>query len=241
MAQWTKIGSQADTKFVGYFPTPQFWSIIKLWDDEQVEKYIQILSLRCWRAKMAQKNVLTPLPYVDITEIGERTIVVDYNFIKHGKLHIGLLCDTISKYGAKDMVVESICACIPKDLLEDANSELEAEAKMWSWKTGDKVAAFFRRTKAVANGEFRAEVRKATKDWLPMGGKLSSLDLVGLREAHYWHRKGDYGSYEINFMERTVRLVMTALDPDGVLGRWREYKRKKGQVWSLVGDHSIKE
>jgi len=238
---WTKRALHATTRFVGYFPTPQFWSIMKLWEDEQVRKYVDILSLRCWRAKMSQKNVLTPLPYVDVTELTERNIVVDYNFIKHGKLSIELLCKTISEYGAKDMVVESICVCIPKDLLEDSNSELKEEAKMMNWKTGDKVAAFFRRIKAVANGKFRAEVRKATQDWLPMGGKLSSLDLVGLREAHYWHKKGEYGSYEINFMERTVKLVMTALDPDGVLGRWREYRRKKGEVWSLVGDHSIRE
>jgi hypothetical protein len=188
---------------------------------------------------MSRKNVETPLPYVDVTDLGELTIVVDYNFIKHGKLDIGLLCKTTTEYGAKDMVVESLCACIPKSLLPQ--EQLDEEAKMMNWKTGDKVVAFFRRTKAVADGKFREEVKKATQDWLDMGGKLSSLDLVGLREAHYWYKSGNYGEYEVNFMERTVKLVMTALDPQGALGRWREYKRKTGEVWALSGDHSIRE
>jgi len=190
---------------------------------------------------MKSKKVLTPLPYVDLTELIGNIVVVDYNFIKHGKLDVKRLCQITTDYGAKDMVVESLCACIPKDLLEDANSELKREAEMMKWTTGDKVVAFFRRTKALSDSVLREQVRKATQDWLPMGGKLSSLDLVGLRESHYWYRNGEYGSYEINFMERTVRLVMTALDPEGTIARERVYTRKRGEIWELAGDRSIRE
>lgn len=189
---------------------------------------------------MSNKRILTPLPYVDVTALNGNTVVVDYNFIKHGKLDIKRLCQVTTDNGAKDMVVESLGVCIPKDSLEDANSELKREAEMMNWKTGDKVAAFFRRTKAV-DKELREQVRIATQEWLPLGGKLSTLDLVGLRESHYWYRTGEYGSYEINFMERTVRLVMTALDPQGALARLRVYIRKKGEVWAFAGDHSIRE
>jgi hypothetical protein len=190
---------------------------------------------------MFSKNVRTPLPYLEVTELDVKMIAIDHNFIKHGTLDIGLLCKKVSEDGAKDMVVESLCVSIPKNLLEDSNSELKEEAKMMGWKTGDDVAAMFRRVHAKANGVFREVIKKHTKDWVEMGGKLSSLDLVGLREGKYWHKKGEYGDYEINFMERTVKLVMTALDPEGTLAGWREYRRKTGEIWSLVGVHSIRE
>jgi len=239
VAEWTKRAELATTRYVGYFPTPQFWAIMNLWKEEQVSKWINILSLKCWRAKMSKKNVLTPLPYVEVTELEEKTITVDHNFIKHGDLDIPLLCKKVTEHGAKDMVVEFLCVNIPKDLLDV--KQLNEEAEMMHWKTGDRVAAMFRRTHIKANGAFRAEIKKHTQEWLDMGGKLSSLDLIGLREARYWHKQGDYGAYDVNFMERTVRLVIRALDPQGTLGRWREYKKKKGEVWSLVGDHSIRE
>ena len=240
-ARWTKRAEQAPTRFVGYFPTPQFWAITKLWDDDLVSKYVEILSIKCSRTWMSNKRILTPLPFVDVTALNGNTVVVDYNFIKHGKLDVKRLCQVITDNGAKDMVIESLCVCIPKDSLEDVNSELKQEAEMMNWRTGDKVAAFFRRTKAVTDETLREQVRKATQDWLPLGGKLSTLDLVGLRESHYWYRKGEYGSYEINFMERTVRLVMTALDPEGALARLRVYIRKKGDVWALADDRGIRE
>jgi hypothetical protein len=187
---------------------------------------------------MFSKNVLTPLPYLEVTKLDVENVVVDHDFVKHGNLDIDLLCKKVSEYRAQDMVVKSLCVRIPKDLL--AESELEEEAKMMNWKIGEHVVAMFRRTHAKGNGTYIEQIKKHTKDWVEMGGKLSSLDLVGLREAHYWHRKGEYGSYEINFMERTVTLVMTALDPEGTLGRLREYRRKTGEMWSLVGDRSIR-
>jgi len=188
---------------------------------------------------MSQKNVLTPLPYVDVTELQEKTVVIDYNFIKQGNLDLSLLCKTITGCDVKDMVVESLCVNIPKELLDV--KQLDEEAKMMHWQTGDRVAAMFRRTHINANGAFREEIKKHTQDWLDMGGKLSSLDLKGLREAKYWYKKGDYGTYDVNFMASTVRLVIRALDPQGALGRWREYKKKRGETWALVGDHSIRE
>jgi len=236
---WTKKAELATSRYVGYFPTPQFWAITNLWKEEQVSKWINILSLKCWRAKMSKKDVLTPLPYVEVTQLLEKNIVVDYNFIKNGNLDLSVLCNTVTEHGAKDMVVESLCVNIPKELLDV--KQLDEEAKMMHWKTGDRVAAMFRRTHIKGNGAFRAEIKKHTQDWLDIGGKLSSLDLVGLREAKFWYKKGDYGAYDVNFMASTVRLVIRALDPQGALGRWREYKRKKGEVWSLVGDHSIRE
>jgi hypothetical protein len=38
-----------------------------------------------------------------------------------------------------------------------------------------------------------------------------------------------------------VRLVMTALDPEGALARLRVYIRKKGDVWALADDRGIRE
>lgn len=239
MVAWTKESEKANIRYVGYFPTPQFWAMMNLWKEEQVSKWINVLSLHCWRGKMSNKNVLTPLPYVEVTELQEKTVVIDYNYLKHGDLDVPLLSKKVTEHGAKDMVVESLCVNIPKDLLDV--KQLEEEAKMMKWKTGDRVAAMFHRTHIKANGAFREEIKKHTKDWLEMGGKLSSLDLVGLREAKYWYKKGDYGCYDVNFIPSTVRLVIKALDPQGALGRWREYKRKKGEVWAFAGDHSISE
>jgi len=159
---------------------------------------------------MRSKNVLTPLPYLEVTDLEEKAIEVDYDFVRHGKLDIEQLCKCIGDQGTKELVVETVAVHIPKDLI---NSELEEEAKIDKWKTGKNVAAIFHRTHAKLDGKFRKEIRKHTKEWLEIGGKLSSLDLVGLREARYWHRKGSYGTYDVHFNIRTVRLVMKALDP----------------------------
>lgn len=235
---WIKKAQEATTRYVGYFPTPQFWTIIGLWNEEDVKKQINILSLKCLRGKMHSKNVLTPLPYIEVTELEVKTVVIDYNYIKHGKLNIEQLCKTVPEQGAKELVVEELCTHIPKDLLD---SELKEEAEIDGWDTGNFVAAIFHRTHVKADGKFREEIKKHTKEWTEIGGKISSLDLVGLREAKYWHRKGKYGTYDVNFNIRTLRLVMKALDPYGTLGRWREYKKEQGAVWALVNDKSIKE
>lgn len=235
---WAKHAKVATTRYVGYFPTPQFWTIIGLWNENLVKKQITILKLKCRRARMRAKNVLTPLPYLEVVDLEEKAVEVDYNYIKHGKLNIDQLQKGVSKQGVKDLVVETLAVHIPKDLLD---SELEEEAKIDRWKTGKNVAATFHRTKVTLDGKFRKEIRKHTKEWLEIGGKISSLDLVGLREAKYWHRKGIYGTYDVHYNIRTIRLVMKALDPFGTLGRWREYKKKKGTVWSLVRDKSIRE
>ena len=235
---WLERAEKAFSRYVGYFPTPQFWTIIGLWNEEQVEKWIEILKLKCRRARMRSKNVLTPLPYVEVTDLEEKAIEVDYDFVKHGKLDTKQLCKCMGEQGTKELVVETLVVHIPKDLID---SELEEEAEIDKWETGKNVAATFRRTHAKLDGKFRKEIRKHTKEWLEIGGKISSLDLVGLREAKYWRRKGIYGTYDVNYNIRTVRLVMKALDPFGTLGRWREYKKKKGTVWSLVRDKSIRE
>lgn len=235
---WLKRAEKAISRYTGYFPTPQFWTIIGLWNEDLVVKQITILKLKCKRVRMHAKNVLTPLPYIEVTDLEEKAVEVDYDYVKHGKLNIENLKKGIADQGVKDLVVETLVVHIPKDLL---NSELEKEAEIDRWKTGKHVAATFRRTKATLDGKFRKEIRKHTKEWLEIGGKISSLDLVGLREAKYWHRKGIYGTYDVRYNIRTVRLVMKALDPFGTLGRWREYKKKKGTVWSLVRDKSIRE
>lgn len=235
---WRKRAEEAATRYVGYFPTPQFWTIIGLWEEEQVKKYLSILRLKCRRARMRRKNVLTPLPYLEVTDLEEKAVEIDYDFVRHGKLDIEELHRGVADQGIKDLVVENLVVHIPKDLID---SEIEEEAEIDKWKTGKHVAATFRRTKAVMDGKFRKEIRKHVKEWLEIGGKISSLDLVGLREAKYWRRRGNYGTYDVHYNARTVRLVMRALDPFGTLGRWREYKRKRGTVWSLVRDRSIRE
>jgi len=239
---WVKRAEELNTRYVGYFPTPQFWTIINLWNEEQVKKWIDILSLKCWRGKMRSKNVLTPLPYLEVTDLEEKTFVIDYSYIKHGTLDIERLCKVVSEQSIQDLVVECLCTKIPKDLLErGVASEIQREAEIDGWKTGNYIAATFRRTHAKLNGKFRNEIKKHTKDWLEIGGKISSLDLAELREAKYWHRRGNYGTYDVNYNAETVRMVMKALDPFGTLGRWREYKREKGAVWALVNDKSIRE
>lgn len=235
---WIKRAERATTRYVGYFPTPLFWTIIGLWQEEIVKKQVGILKLKCRRARMRSKNVRTPLPYLELTDIEEKATVVDYDYVKHGNLNIERLCKEVGEQGTKNLVVEVLVVHIPKDLID---SELEEEAEIDRWKTGKNVAATFRRTHAKLDGKFRKEIRKHTKEWLEIGGKISSLDLAGLREARYWHRKGNYGTYDVHFNIRTIRLLMKALDPFGTLGRWREYKKKKGMVWSLVRDRSIRE
>jgi len=235
---WIERAEKENSRFVGYFPTPQFWTIIGLWNEGEVKKWISILKLKCRRARMRAKRVLTPLPYIEVTDLEEKAVEVDYDYVRHGKLDIDELKKGITEQGVKDLVVETLIVHIPKDLLD---SELEQEAEIDGWDTGKYVAATFRRRKAILDGKFRKEIRKHTKEWLEIGGKISSLDLLGLREAKYWHRRGRYGTYDVNFNIRTVVLVMKALDPFGSLGRWREYKRKKGTVWSLVNDKSIRE
>ena len=235
---WVKRAKTAATRYVGYFPTPQFWTIIGLWKEDIVKKQVAILKLKCRRARMRAKNVLTPLPYLEVTDLEEKVVEVDYDYVRHGKLDIDQLQKGVSDQGVKDLVVETLVVHISKDLID---SELEEEAEIDKWKTGKNVAATFRRTKAALDGKFRKEIRKHTKEWLEIGGKISSLDLVGLREAKYWHRRGIYGTYDVHYNIRTVRLVMKALDPFGTLGRWREYKRKRGTVWALVRDKSIRE
>lgn len=238
---WREREKTADTRYVGYFPTPQFWTIITLWNEELVKKQVTVLKLKCRRARMRAKNVLTPLPYLEVIELEEKNIEVDYDFRRHGPLNIDRLKDGVAKQDVKELVVETLVVHIPKDLLKEAtHSELDEEAEINGWKTGENIAATFRRTKAILDGKFRKEIRKHTKEWLEIGGKISSLDLVGLREAKYWHRKGIYGTYDVHYNPRTVRLVMRALDPFGTLGRWREYKKKKGTVWSLTRDESIR-
>lgn len=235
---WIRRAETATTRYVGYFPTPVFWAIIGLWEEEMVKKHVGILKLKCRRARMRSKNVRTPLPYLELTDIEEKATVVDYNYVKHGALDIKLLCKKVGEQGTKNLVVETLVVHIPKDLID---SELDEEAKIDKWKTGKNIAATFQRKHAKLDGKFRKEIRKHTKEWLEIGGKLSSLDLVGLREAKYWHRRGAYGTYDVNFNIRTVRLVVRALDPNATIGRWREYKKKKGTVWSLVKDRSIRE
>jgi len=227
-----------DSKFVGYFPTPQFWTIIDLWKEEQVRKQIQILRLKCLRGAMRSKNVLTPLPYIEVIAQDLKTVCIDYDYVRHGELDIDRLCKGVGEQGVKELVVENLRVKIPRDLFY---KEVDEEAEIDGWQTGKYLVATFSRKKAVLDGKFREEIVKHTKDWLELGGKVSSLDLTELREAKYWRRKGNYGTYDVNYNYRIVVCAMKALDPFGSLGRWREYKKKKGTVWSLSGDYSIKE
>ncbi len=235
---WRKRAKTATTKYVGYFPTPQFWTIIGLWKENLVEKQVTILRLKCRRARMRAKNVLTPLPYLEVVNLSENCIEIDYDYTRHGPIDIKHLCSCLSEESVKELVVETLVAHIPRELLK--NSEIDEEAEIDGWKTGNYIAATFRRTKAVLDGKFRKEIIKHTKEWLELGGKVSSLDLVGLKEARYWRRRGIYATYDVNYNIRTIRLVMRALDPFGTFGRWREYNKKRGAVWSLVRDESIR-
>lgn len=121
------------------------------------------------------------------------------------------------------------------------SKEIDEEAEIDKWQTGKYLVATFNRRKALLNGKFREEIMKHMKDWLELGGKVSSLDLVELQEAKYWRRKGNYGTYDVNYNPRIVVCTMKALDPFGSLGKWREYKKQKGEIWSLAGIHSIRE
>lgn len=89
------------------------------------------------------------------------------------------MCKIVGEQGTKNLVVEILVVHIPKDLID---AELEEEAEIDKWKTGKNVAATFRRKHARLDGKFRMEIRKHTKEWLEIGGKLSSFDLAGLRE-----------------------------------------------------------
>lgn len=235
---WVERALKESSKFVGYFPTPQFWTIISLWNEEQVKKQIQILKLKCLRGVMRSKNVLTPLPYIEVTDLDVKTVAIDYDYVRHGDLNIEELCKGVGDQGVKELVVGNLRVKIPRDLF---SKEMDVEAEIDGWKTGKYLVASFKRRKAILNGKFRAEIVKHTKDWLELGGKISSLDLVELREAKYWRRKGNYGTYDVNYNPRIIVCAIKAVDPFGSLGRWREYKKKKGDVWSLAGDHSIRE
>lgn len=235
---WVDRAVKEASKFVGYFPTPQFWTIIDLWNEDQVRKQIQILRLKCLRGAMKSKNVLTPLPYIEVTDLDVKTVAVDYDYVRHGDLNIERLRRGVGEQGVKELVVESLKVKIPRGLF---SKEIDEEAEIDGWQTGKYLVASFSRKKAVLNGKFREEIVKHTRDWLELGGKVSSLDLVELREARYWRRKGNYGTYDVHYNPRIVVCAVKALDPFGSLGRWREYKRKKGEVWALAGDHSIRE
>lgn len=235
---WVERALKESSKFVGYFPTPQFWTIISLWNEEQVRKQTQILKLKCLRGVMRSKNVLTPLPYIEVTDLDVKTVAVDYDYVRHGDLNIEKLCKGVSEQGVKELVVENLKVKIPRDLF---SKEIDEEAEIDGWKIGKYLVASFERKKAMLNGKFREEIMKHTKDWLELGGKVSSLDLVELREAKYWRRKGNYGTYDVNYNPRIIVCAIKSIDPFGSLGRWREYKRKKGDVWALAGDHSIRE
>jgi hypothetical protein len=76
--------------------------------------------------------------------------------------------------------------------------------------------------------------------------KHSSLDLSSLQDTRHWvrgSRGGYFKEYKEGIMEDIVpiRRIIRAIDPDGMLGRLRQYHRGKADTWLLVADKSIME
>jgi len=227
-----------DYKYLGYFPTINLLKILPLFDGNEKARICKLSAFRSW---LTSKTTGTPFSYLKLTDFTNRDIKIDYNYLRHGDLDPKTLIDAIAGAGASLVVTEELGVMLPSKVV------FEEEAEKKGWEKRNLVATFVEHFAKAPDKEYRKTLeRHMNREELVARIKHSSLDLMSLQEARFWargSRRGYYKEYKEGIMEdlHPIRCIMRAIDPDGALGRWRQYKRGKADAWILSADRSILE
>ena len=220
-------------RYIGYFPTVNLMKILPLFENNDAANMCRICS---FRSGLMRKRKRRPLPYVEVTDLADTRIDIDYNSIRHGSLDVKALENVIVGAGANNAVLRELCIMLPRATIYEEKEK----------KKGRPIVAIFESHHARApNGDYkRALDRHIDRNELRGGFKRSSTDLGALQDSTFWvrgSRKGYYKGYREGVMEdaQVIRRILNAIDPDRALRRLREYRRGKIGGWVLVKDRAI--
>lgn len=227
--------SSVEHRHVGFFPTVQLSRILSMPYIEKNEKYLW--RLRCWRERLRHKEVKNPLPYLRVADIVERNAVIDYSWMRHNYIKLNDLRNALTDNDIDEMVVEEITIVIPKEDVWPKH-EIPMKSTTSIWEKDVLVAATFKRraTKGVKDEKYLEAIREASEEFLKIGGKLSSLDLVSLQDSKVWAKGGDQ-RYDLE--PPLLWWVLYEIDPD--LAKVRAYRRVRGEVWELAEVKGVRE
>jgi hypothetical protein len=245
----------SEYRYVGYLPTPALSKVLSLFQEYSNGKNystykdsVEIVRLKARRDRVVNKNVLNPLPYMELTAIENKFASLDYSLIRHPHLNVSLLAAKLSETAIDEMVVEEIGFAIPKDQLL-ADKTLIQDDSYWDssiWERSRRIVATFQRHFAgkakTTDGTYLEAIKDHTEDEVrEYGFKYSSLDLTFLQDLKTQWARGTKQGIRLGGDTHLIWRVLFTVDPDKNFARLRQYKREKGEVWVLVRDKKIGE
>lgn len=244
------MATSSHLRFRGYFPTIQLKKILPYLEElEASDKTApRVLELFAYRARKTQYEKRRPLPYVGVEVRTEKEGVIDYDWVKHGRINFQeLKREVFEVEGFDEVAVTKLVValekseCFDKEVVEREKKEHEVKFGRWS----PRLAVIFERHFIGKGEEKLAEVirRWTDEDWLRVGGKLSCLELVALQDLLAWAR-GDVrpeSKYEQVFTNpKILRLVLWTI-ASGDFPHMGQYVLGKEDKWILKDIRPVKE
>jgi hypothetical protein len=240
----------SNTIFKGYFPSVQLKKILEVLEEleELSGKGIpHVLRLFARRERRTQHTRENPMPYITILKKIKTEGIVDYNYTKHEKLDIKLLKKKLFEESSfDDMVVEELVVsldkkvCLGKEVCEK-EKKLYGSGVLDGWSP-TLVAIFRRNFIGREEEQLVGVIRQWTdEEWMKVGGKLSTLDLVALQDPRAW-AKGDMRPEtmytEVTTSPRVIKSVLWEI-AQGDFPHIRQYVLGKTDRWVLTKNRPV--
>lgn len=229
-------------RYYGFFPTTNLLKILPIFDDNDS---VDIIKVQGRRTVYREKKGRRVLPYVTVNDLVERSVILQFDSTRHGKLPVKKIIKILGKLGIDTMAIDGLDIMLPGDKIYP-----EGETK----RRAPVVAMLRSHFEHGLDAEYKAELDEhITPEELGKGLVRSSFDLMYLQDFAYWARgskagyfapngraKAEYTLHEDYMMGitedvETVERVMITIDPQRFLRRIRGYERGKGDVWKLTG------
>lgn len=226
-------------KYYGFFPTTNLLNILPVFDGNDS---VDIQRIQGERVVQREKKTKRVLPYITRTDYGERSVVLQFDSIRHGKLPVRKAMRTLGGLGTDLMAVDELDVMLPGDRIP------------FKPKRKAPIVAMLRsHFEHGPDAAYKKELEgHITPEEFAKGLVRSSLDLMHLQDYAHWARgsrngfftpdgrpKAEYVQYAdytrgVTEDVEVVEKVMETIDPQHELRHIRSYERGKGDVWKLT-------